>query len=162
MAIVLNWVKGLPLFDLSGRLGRWAYFKRIVVRSLFVTFIVLIYLATSYFFYRLNSPDTPLFFEWLESQIELTSQNPYSITKFLAYLLGLLIYIPIEIRRANDINLKYRWVILTHISFFIPVQVVGNAINFIYFLYGTVIYLILQFKPGKTFNEWSRSKDQSA
>jgi len=149
-------------FDLSGRLGRWAYFNRMVVRSIIVTFIILIYLATWYFFCKLISPDTPAFVEWLESQIELTSQNPYSITKFLAYLLGLLIYIPIEIRRANDINLKYRWVILTHISFFIPVQVVGNAINFIYFLYGTVIYLILQFKPGETFKEWARSKDQPA
>ena len=149
-------------FELKGRLGRWDYFKRFVVRATIASFAFLSFLTVWYLLTQAMVPDTPVYGDWLDSFFERSQQNPYSFGKLLMNLLGLAIFLPLEIRRANDINLNYWWIFATHIGFFIPDQVVGIAIAFIFSSYCVVISLILQFKPGETFREWVRSKDKPA
>ena len=156
-------------FDLNGRLGRWDYFKTSFARLLIVvlayaSYHVISYLVSSQF----NSEATPqLFGDWLKEQVEVERQTAYQVDTFVLGLLQIPIFVPIVIRRANDFHLKVEWLIPTYTSFLIPWNLIddtsfGLALFVLFNIYCLVIGAILQFKPGETFKEWVRSKDQPA
>ena len=80
--------------------------------------------------------------------------------------LGLLAFAPIEVRRASDINMDIKWLVLPWVIAFIPYQLfepmsetgAGIGILILVGVYSWVIELILLFKPGQTFKDWIRSQ----
>ena len=82
----------------------------------------------------------------------------------LPIVASLVLFIPIEIRRATDAGLSLWTVLLVNTLLLIP-SPPDSADGHLWAAYLLVVtlpvfvyYIVLQFKPGKAFREWSRSR----
>ena len=154
-------------FELNARLGRWAYFKSRLIRSILILSVGISYIFIWYLVVtQINSSEPPILFrDWIFEQAK-TPSSTYPLGSLALFL----VFVPIEIKRANDIRLKYRWLIPAFIGFFIPWYSINPlhqssivlAIEVLFRIYCSIIGAILLFKPGETFKDWVRTKDKSA
>ena len=161
----------LKYFDPRGYIGRLSYFKSTFVRM--TLFIVAIFLV-SFLFPYINPYDTDLpapfspesfgkdvddYLITIRDSGLLPSIMQQTCNGFLAFVL----FAPITIRRASDINMDLKWIVPEFLLMFVPAQAAFTpgalGILMLLFVYTFVIEMILLFKPGKTFKEWTRSSN---
>ena len=84
-----------------------------------------------------------------------------SLTDQLVTVMSLVILLPLTIRRANDAEISFRWVIFFEILYFAPEPSEDMAFYGVYMLLVSIPYLvwclIIVLKPGKALRENHRS-----
>ena len=163
----------LKFFDFSSNMGRLDFFKSCLFRGLIaaILFAILIIIESitsinlSSFNDTLPSATTSSTFDFGWEQFVEASTTPGAyIQAFITGFINLLIFGPIDLRRANDLNMGYEWILPLLFLFILPAGSIislggiGVGLWVLISVYRLVINLILLFKPGQTFKEWVRAK----
>ena len=150
----------LRFFDPRGRLGRLAYIKSLFLRALIVVTIKVALSALGYLLFGTEFK-IPIPSEEIPESTLAVLNNPPS-------LLAILFYLPIQIRRLRDANISPVWLAPIYLCFVLPWTLLTDLPNLAliallsFSLYNFGISFIELLKPGHTYKEWVRSKDQPA
>ena len=157
----------LKFFDFKSEMGRLDYFKSFVFRVLIFAFITGVIGIVEFFLSGGSSFDTatsppPSSLDSWESFVELSNDPNTYIDSLKTGFISLLLIGPIELRRANDLRLNYKWLVPVLFAFLIPSNFnSGLSIGLMALLvaYNVVLSLILLFKPGQAHKDYIRSKE---
>ena len=137
----------LPHFlDWRGELGRLAYLRKVIQR-------ILILIVVMGFNLGLNAL----------MGIEIDRPSYIAEQSSLISVAALVIFVPIDIRRLNDLGINLWWVAVIEVLTLLPQPVQGSPQFPFYILIVVVPNLFwaafMLFKPGKEYREFLRQKD---
>ena len=132
-------------FSWKGELGRLRYFRQGLLRALLMIPLLVVYAGLS-----------------------LLAGNDLSFALFespFVTVLGLVLFIPIDLRRMNDAGIKYWWLVVFQGLWLLPVSPASEVMTaydkfhaLIVVLPMIVWSLILLFKPGREYREFVRAQ----
>ena len=133
-------------FDWRGELGRLAYLRKVIQR-------ILILIIVMGFNLGLNAL----------MGIEIDRPSYIAEQSSLISVAALVIFVPIDIRRLNDLGINLWWVAVIEVLTLLPQPVQGSPQFPFYILIVVVPNLFwaafMLFKPGKEYREFLRQKD---
>lgn len=147
--------------DFHGQMGRRSYFLSFIARILIIVLILLAGNIIVYGFEYLTTGQINgmTFDDWSQFDGDL---EPSRLEQMITAILGLIAISPIEIRRANDLSINWKWIVPTFLSHFVVFApstdlFFVNGLIVLLNVYTFVIALILLFKPGQKYKDWVRS-----